>query len=631
MSKDVLLFTDNMPEAQAEIEFLEGRVTQQFTDSVFVANLPDSVDPGGLLESSPERPDILDPISELAADAWVQLQAKDTEAEAFAPTEGLSWDTPGFSAPEHPEDDPDASKGSSGPSAFAPPDELPQKSTGTTTSLYMIGSVAVGVVIVSGTQSGLGFTTSEQQQVISEVQEGLNFLAGAEPRANIRFVYDIHHVTVSASPGSINTYENAEAPWRNAALQQLGFSASRAGSLDYVADLRARRGTDWAYVAYFTKYPLHHFAYAVTEKVCMEFANDNWGPSLINRVFAHESCHIFGAADEYGSCSCGGSHGYLGVANNNCNQCPGTQVACLMDGNTLVLCQWSRGQIGWDESLFPATLPSSGLYTIQQKSGNRYMDAHEVSTHDYSVVTRGWQNNDTQRWTLSLKGWVYTIQQKSNDRFVDAHESGSADYSVVTRTAQNNDTQRWVFLSSLGGSYTIQQLSNGRFVDAHESSSNDYSVVTRGRQNNDTQRWIVTRLGGHAVTIQQRSNNRFMDAHETSTAGYSVVTRPPQDNDTQRWVLRRVGGVYTIRQRSNGRYMDAHESSSADYSVVTRTAQHNDTQRWVLMPSVDGSYTIQQLSSSRFVDAHETSSADYSVVTRPPQNNDTQRWLIRPV
>jgi hypothetical protein len=497
----------------------------------------------------------------------------------------------------------------------------------------MVGSVAVGVIMVSGTRTGLGLTTAEQQRVISEVQEGLNFLATAEPRANITFVYDIRHITVSAAPGNTDTYENAEAPWRNAALQAMGFSASRSGSIDYVRDLRTRRGTDWAYVAYFTKYPLHHFAYAVNEKVCMEYSNDGWGSTLINSVFAHESCHIFGAADEYGNCTCGSIHGYLSIANNNCKNCPGTHVACLMDANTLALCQWSRGQIGWDASLFPATLPASGVYTIRQKSNGRFMDAHEISTEDYSVVTRPAQNNDTQRWTLRLIGRVYTIQQKSNGRFVDAHEASSEDYSVVTRTMQNNDTQRWVLLPSVGGTYTIQQLSNGRFVDAHETSSEGYSVVTRTAQNNDTQRWIVTPLGStsNTYTIQQKSNRRYVDAHETSSAGYSVVTRPAQNNDTQRWILRLVGGVYTVQQRSNGRYVDAHESSQNDFSVVTRTAQSNDTQRWVLLPSINDTYTIQQLSSGRFVDAHETSQNDFSVVTRPAQNNDTQRWMIQPV
>ena len=38
---------------------------------------------------------------------------------------------------------------------------------------------------------------------------------------------------------------------------------------------------------------------------------------------------------------------------------------------------------------------------------------------------------------------VYTIQQQSNGRFVDAHENDANNFALVTRTAQNNDTQRW--------------------------------------------------------------------------------------------------------------------------------------------------------------------------------------------
>jgi len=38
---------------------------------------------------------------------------------------------------------------------------------------------------------------------------------------------------------------------------------------------------------------------------------------------------------------------------------------------------------------------------------------------------------------------VYTIQQKSNGRYMDAHE-GSRDNSVVTRDRQNNATQQWI-------------------------------------------------------------------------------------------------------------------------------------------------------------------------------------------
>jgi astacin len=119
---------------------------------------------------------------------------------------------------------------------------------------------------------------------------------------------------------------------------------------------------------------------------------------------------------------------------------------------------------------------------------------------------------------LSLKPGLYTIQQKSNGRFVDAHEYSGKDFGVVTRLAQDNDTQKWVMTRFGGpymsGLYTIQQKSNGRFVDAYQSSGKDFALVTRTAKNNDSQRWIVTPLDNNTFSIQQKSSGRFMDAHE---------------------------------------------------------------------------------------------------------------------
>jgi Ricin-type beta-trefoil lectin domain-like len=92
---------------------------------------------------------------------------------------------------------------------------------------------------------------------------------------------------------------------------------------------------------------------------------------------------------------------------------------------------------------------------------------------------------------MSLRQGVYTVQQKINDRFLDAWESPDRDFAVVTRDPQNNDSQRWVFMPLGNDTYTIQQLSNGRFMDAHEVSDRDFAVVTREPQNNDSQRWAI--------------------------------------------------------------------------------------------------------------------------------------------
>jgi hypothetical protein len=193
---------------------------------------------------------------------------------------------------------------------------------------------------------GLAFSPAEKAQIMSEVIEGLNFLATADPTQNVSFVHDWRDISVAAAPGAGTDYEDFEAPWRNAALQVMGFAASRAGSVAYVNSLRSARRTNWAYVAYFTKYPLFHFGYASDERLVMDYRNDGWGSGAINQVFAHETCHIFGAADEYGDCGCGAS-GHDSVPNNNCKNCTSAQIPCLMNANTLSLCAWSRGQIGW--------------------------------------------------------------------------------------------------------------------------------------------------------------------------------------------------------------------------------------------------------------------------------------------
>ena len=134
----------------------------------------------------------------------------------------------------------------------------------------------------------------------------------------------------------------------------------------------------------------------------------------------------------------------------------------------------------------------NGVYTIQQKVNGHYWDAYEYEEKDYTLVTRGRQNNDTQKWIIiPLGNDVYTIQQKSNHRYVDAHEYEEKDYALVTRGRQNNDTQKWIIIPRGDEVYTIQQKSNHRYVDAHESPQHDFAIVTRTAQNNDTQRWVI--------------------------------------------------------------------------------------------------------------------------------------------
>ena len=292
----------------------------------------------------------------LAAAAWNDNVELAATPQAPTVSEGVTWDDAQYRAPLN--FDSTSEIGVSFADENEEDEEI-EESTGTPSSLYMIGSVVVGVVVVSRDQGAEQLTTAEHRHILQQVEQGLDFLANAEPRARLTFVYDYQPITVDVAPGPDATiggrYERFERGWRDAALAEMGYAAGRDGYRRYVDDIRGRYQTDWAYVAFFTKYPLNHFAYAIWEKLVMHYDNDGWGSENIHRVFAHESCHIFGAADEYGSCACGGQHGYLQAPNNNCVNCfpPGTQERCLMNRNVLTMCDHSRRQIGWDPSLFP--------------------------------------------------------------------------------------------------------------------------------------------------------------------------------------------------------------------------------------------------------------------------------------
>lgn len=156
---------------------------------------------------------------------------------------------------------------------------------------------------------------------------------------------------------------------------------------------------------------------------------------------------------------------------------------------------------------------------------------------------------------LDISG-VYNVIQEDGGNYLDAWtEGGDKDWRVVTRGKQDNDSQKWkfAFLAGSGGDgtsgvYTIQQVGDNsgnsihRYMDAYEDDNNgiDHTVVTREEQQThhaDTQRWIVTDMGGGIYTIQQRSTHRYLDGY-IGTNDNDVVTRGFQDGHaSQLWKL----------------------------------------------------------------------------------------------
>jgi len=217
----------------------------------------------------------------------------------------------------------------------------------------LAGRVAVGLVFVDSTVAQFQITDAEKGKVLSETIEGLNMLAGFEPRANISWFYDPRRPKISLAAAAFtaanqNSWEDL---WRNAAMQALGYSANIAGMQAYINKIKTTNNADWAYAVFVTKYPKFWFGYEWANHIVMDFGVDGWGIDNFHVVVAHETGHVFGCNDEYASsgCNCTQLGGRYQVPNGNCENCAVSFIPCLMAHNTPAVCDYTRGQLGWNE------------------------------------------------------------------------------------------------------------------------------------------------------------------------------------------------------------------------------------------------------------------------------------------
>lgn len=294
-------------------------------------------------EAVEQVPEDLSEAERLGMEAWNTRQSEEyARAKEQRPRAEMPWDH--FEPPDMEETQHGEARSGESAERLAPAPDM---------SAFLIGSVAVGLVIVEGPTPNLQFSQEDRTKVVAEVQEGLTWLAQQEPRANVSWTYDIRTVRVAVPPNpALVDFEPLEKLWRNPAMQQLGFAGSFQGVLDYVAALRRNLATDWGFVAFFTKYPLRHFAYASKPRLVMHFENDGWGPDNIDRVFTHEAGHLFGCPDEYtaSNCDCQRRFGVLQERNGNCKTCADPFVPCLMEANTWAMCDFTRTHLGWRDS-----------------------------------------------------------------------------------------------------------------------------------------------------------------------------------------------------------------------------------------------------------------------------------------
>lgn len=186
---------------------------------------------GGTGASIPELPEaVLESLSETERFGVEALRLRASPefaaAKAERPYDGEVWDMPGCAeAPgaglaliERPE--------------ALSPEALEALAGAPGTSEYLMGSVALGVVIVNGPTAATQFSAAEQTRVVAEVQAGTGWLAGFNRWAGVSFNYDIRVVNITTQPDAAAS--DNESRFRNPAVAGLGFQANWNGVIDYV-------------------------------------------------------------------------------------------------------------------------------------------------------------------------------------------------------------------------------------------------------------------------------------------------------------------------------------------------------------------------------------------------------------
>lgn len=247
------------------------------------------------------------------------------------------------------------------------------------TSEFMIGSVAVGVILPESNEMSVNTENwsnidpehptdpNRKQRVFDEIVAGLNWwVTKGGSAANLTFYYDPQFgIPTQYEPITIS--RDSEYLWVADVLQNMGYTSSDylTQMRYYINNLRTTYNTDWGYVfliadslndgdGIFDNSQYFAWANLGGPHSIMTYDNDGYRIDYMHTVATHETGHIFLASDEYcqpGYACCYLSYfGYLDVYNGNCEENNPSSVDCIMKYNSDAICTYTNGQIGWRDS-----------------------------------------------------------------------------------------------------------------------------------------------------------------------------------------------------------------------------------------------------------------------------------------
>ncbi len=242
------------------------------------------------------------------------------------------------------------------------------------TSEYMIGDVAVSVILVESNGSHEAQTenwnSTEESNVEREINDALKWWVARANESNISLNFNVDYLKVETGYEPIEhkslTSKQGEGMWlwidevmHNLGMKGTGFAPVE----EYDNHLREQKKTDWAYVMFVVDssndddgmFSDDHFAFAYLGGpfLVMTYDNENYGIENMDAVAAHETTHIFYALDEYHGADSPTDHsGYLNIENENHVDGGTSNEECIMRGQVQpytdgAVCNITRATIGW--------------------------------------------------------------------------------------------------------------------------------------------------------------------------------------------------------------------------------------------------------------------------------------------
>lgn len=251
------------------------------------------------------------------------------------------------------------------------------------TSEFLSGSISVGIILPESDGSFDASTEdwreAQEQEILSEIQSGLNWWKDLNPKAHLSFTFHFNSGRTDARAKT--KYEPINRPsWTNPSVGQELWISEIMGKFGYggdyfyrtrafLNDMRNTDGTDWAFLIFVADDENNAaksfsdgkfaFAYYGGPFIIMTYSNLGYGVSNMEAVVAHEMGHIFYALDQYyeASIDCQRRLGYLNYENQNSEysitggSCK-SNVDSIMRGGVWpyqqkAIDKYAKGQIGW--------------------------------------------------------------------------------------------------------------------------------------------------------------------------------------------------------------------------------------------------------------------------------------------